>query len=77
VPVRIFLKLPEERSSLLFRAKWGEGGTHSELPGKGEAEAEVWRKREFPGSMHEGLLVIPAIQVDPAQGQYWSTGSKR
>jgi hypothetical protein len=32
--------------------------------------------KEFPGSMHEGLLVISAVQVDPAQRQYWSTGSK-
>jgi hypothetical protein len=28
-------------------------------------------EREFPGSMHEGLLVITAIQVDPEGG---STG---
>jgi hypothetical protein len=34
-----------------------EGGTHSELLGKGKGEAEDWGKREFPGSMHEGLLV--------------------
>jgi hypothetical protein len=26
--------------------------------------------KEFPGSMHEGLLVTTAVQVDPAQGQY-------
>jgi hypothetical protein len=32
--------------------------------------------KEFPGSTHEGLLIIPAVQVDPARGQYWSTGSK-
>jgi hypothetical protein len=26
--------------------------------------------------MHEGLLVTTAAQVDPALGQYWSTGSE-
>jgi hypothetical protein len=25
-------------------------------------------EREFPGSMHEGLLVITAVQVDLARG---------
>jgi hypothetical protein len=30
--------------------------THLELLGKEEGEAEGWRKREFPGSTHEGLL---------------------
>jgi hypothetical protein len=65
VPIGIFPNLPEE-SSLLFRAK-GEGDIHPELPGKGEGEAESWGKREFPGPMHERLLVITAIQVDPAQ----------
>jgi hypothetical protein len=55
----------------------GEEDTHPELPGKGEGEAEGWGKREFPGSMHEGLFIIPTVQVDPAQRQYWSTGSKR
>jgi hypothetical protein len=54
-----------------------EGYTHPELPGKGEGEAEGWGKREFPGSTHEGLLIILAVQVNPAQRQYWSTGSKR
>jgi hypothetical protein len=49
---------------------------HPELLGKQEREAEGWEKRDFPGSMHEGLLVITAVQVDPVQGQYWSTGSK-
>jgi hypothetical protein len=44
---------------------------------KGEGKAECWGKREFPGSTHEELLIIPAVQVDPAQRQYWSTGSKR
>jgi hypothetical protein len=77
VPVGIFPKLPEERSTLLFRAKAGGRGTHPELPGKGEGETEGWGKREFPGSMHEGLMVITAVQVDPTQRQYWSIGSKR
>jgi hypothetical protein len=54
----------------------GEGDTHPGLLGKAEGEAEDWGKREFPGSMHEGLLVNTAVQVDLAQGQYWSTGSK-
>jgi hypothetical protein len=75
VPIEVFPKLSEERSSLLFRAKGG-GETHPELPGKGEGEAEGWGKREFSGSVHKGLLVITAFQIDPAQGQYWSTGSK-
>jgi hypothetical protein len=44
---------------------------HPELLGKEEGETEGWGKREFPGSKHEGLLVITA-----ARGQYWSTGSK-
>jgi hypothetical protein len=38
-----------------------------ELLGKEEGEAEDWGKREFPSSTHEGLLVITAVQVDPAQ----------
>jgi hypothetical protein len=46
----------------------GEGDTHPELPGKGEGEAEGWGKREFPGSIHEGLLVITAVHVDPPKG---------
>jgi hypothetical protein len=37
-----------------------------ELLGKEEGEAEDWAKREFPGSMHERLLVIPTVQVNPA-----------
>jgi hypothetical protein len=59
--------LPEERNSLLFSEKWGgERGRRDQGLGK----------TEFPGSMHEGLLVTTALQVNPAQGQYWSTGSK-
>jgi hypothetical protein len=76
MPVEIFSKLPKERSSLQLEQS-GEEDTHPELPGKREGEAEGWGKREFPGSTHEGLLIIPAVQVDPAQRQYWSTGSKR
>jgi hypothetical protein len=49
---------------------------HPELLGKEEGEAEDWVKREFPGSVHEGLLVSTAVHVYPAQGQNWSTGSK-
>jgi hypothetical protein len=45
--------------------------------GKGKERLRVKGKREVPCSMHEGLLIIPAVQVDPAQRQYWSTGSKR
>jgi hypothetical protein len=51
--------------------------TYPELPGKGGGEYEGWEKREFTGSMLEGLLVITAVQVDPAQRQYWSTGNRR
>jgi hypothetical protein len=29
-------------------------------------------EREFPGSMHEGLLIITAVQVNPTRG---STGA--
>jgi hypothetical protein len=54
----------------------GERDTHHELSEKEEGEAEGWGNREFPGSMHEGLLVTTAVQVYPSQGQYWSTGSK-
>jgi hypothetical protein len=43
---------------------------------KGKKRLRVGEK-EFPGSTHEGLLIIPAVQVNPAQRQYWSTGSKR
>jgi hypothetical protein len=53
-----------------------EGDTHPELLWKEEGEAEVGGK-EFPGSTHEELLVTTVVQVDPAQGQYWTTGSKR
>jgi hypothetical protein len=53
-----------------------EGDTHPQLLGKGEGEAEAWGKREFPGSTHEVSLVTTAVQVNPAQGQYWSTGIK-
>jgi hypothetical protein len=31
--------------------------THPEVLGEGEGEAEGWRKREFAGSVHEGLLL--------------------
>jgi hypothetical protein len=41
-------------------------GIHPELLGKEEGEAEGWEKGELPGSTHEGLLVIPAVQFDPA-----------
>jgi hypothetical protein len=47
-----------------------------ELLGKREGKAEDWVKREFPGSVHEGLLVATAAQVNPAKGQYWSSGNK-
>jgi hypothetical protein len=50
--------------------------THPELLGKEEGKADGWGKRKFPGSTHEGLLVTTAVLVDPAQGQYWSIGSK-
>jgi hypothetical protein len=76
-PVRIFPKLPEERSALLFIAKAGRGTLILNCLGKGKERLRVGRKRVFPGSTHEGLLVTTAVQVNPAQGQYWSTGSKR
>jgi hypothetical protein len=44
--------------------------------GKGKERLKIRGKREFPGSMDEGLLVTTAVQVDPDQRQYWSTGSK-
>jgi hypothetical protein len=75
VPVGIFPKFPEERSSLLFRVNGGRGTLRLNFLGKGKERMRVGGK-EFPGSKHEGLLVITAVQVDPAQGQYWSTGSK-
>jgi hypothetical protein len=37
--------------------------------GKGKERLRVGGK-EFLGSTHEGLLIIPAVQVDPAQRQY-------
>jgi hypothetical protein len=75
MPVGIFPNSLKKLTAIY--SKGGEGDTHPELPGEGEREAEGWGKREFPGSTHEGLLIIPAVQVDPAQRQYWSTGSKR
>jgi hypothetical protein len=76
MPVGIFPKLPEERSSLLFTAKAGRGTLILNCLGKGKERLRV-EEKEFPGSTHEGLLITPAVQVDPAQRQYWSTGSKR
>jgi hypothetical protein len=75
MPVGIFPKLPEERSSLLFTPKVGRGTLILNFLGRGKERLRVAEK-EFPGSMHEGLLIIPAVQVDPVQRQYWSTGSK-
>jgi hypothetical protein len=46
MPVGIFPKLPEERSSLLFRAK-GEGDSHPELPGKGKERLRVGGQESF------------------------------
>jgi hypothetical protein len=46
VPSGIFPKFPEERSSLLFRAK-GKRNTHPELPGREEGETEIWGKESF------------------------------
>jgi hypothetical protein len=45
-----------------------EEATHPELFGKEERETEDWGKREFPGSMHKGLLVITTVQVNPVRG---------
>jgi hypothetical protein len=67
---------------LPFRTKWE--ATHPDLVGKGETED--WGKGEFPGSIHEGLLVITAIQVNPTRGStgaleargdlhFWATGT--
>jgi hypothetical protein len=67
----VFSKLTDG-SPLVFRTK-GEA-THPELLEKEEGEAEGWGKREFPGSMHGN---IPAVQVNPAQRQYWSTWKQR
>jgi hypothetical protein len=50
------------------RLKQQGEATHPELLGKEEGEAEGWGKREFPGSVLEGSLVITAVHVDPAQG---------
>jgi hypothetical protein len=49
---------------------------HPELLGKGEGEAEGWGKRDFPGSMHKRLLVITAVQVNPARAvlEHWKQG---
>jgi hypothetical protein len=66
VPVGIFPKLLEERSSLLFRAKRGRGTLIMNCLGKGKERLKVGGIREFPGTTHEGLLVILAVQVNPA-----------
>jgi hypothetical protein len=76
VPAGIFPKLPEEGSPLLFRAKGGRETLILNYLGKGKERPRIGGKREFPGSIHEGLLVTTAVRVNPAQGQYWSTGSK-
>jgi hypothetical protein len=54
----------------------GEGNTHTELLGKGKGEAEDWGKREFPGSMHEGLLVtlLPRWSCQRAVLEHWKQG---
>jgi hypothetical protein len=60
---------------LLFRAK-REGASILNYLGKGKERLRIGGK-EFPGLTHKGLLVTTVVQVDLAQGQYWSTGSKR
>jgi hypothetical protein len=62
--------LQKEESHCCLEQK-GEA-THPELLGKGEGEAEDWEKREFPGSMHVGLLVATAAQLILPEG---STGA--
>jgi hypothetical protein len=57
--------LVEEGNPLLFRTKGKV--TPTDLKGKGRRSRGLGG-REFPGSMHEGLLVITAAQVDPARG---------
>jgi hypothetical protein len=47
VPVTIFPKLPEERSSLLFRAKWGGGTFTLSYLGKGKERLRVGKKESF------------------------------
>jgi hypothetical protein len=47
VPLGIFPKLPEERSSLLFRAKGREGDIQLELLGKGKERLRVGGKESF------------------------------
>jgi hypothetical protein len=71
VPVGIFPKLPEERSSLLLR----RGTFTLNYLEKGKERLRIGGK-EFLGSTHEGLLVTTAVQVDPARRQYWNIGNK-
>jgi hypothetical protein len=47
VPVRIFPKLPEERSSLLFTAKAGRGTLILNCLGKGKERLRVGGKESF------------------------------
>jgi hypothetical protein len=47
VPVGIFPKLPEERSSLLFRAKVGRGTLILNCLGKGKERLRVGGKESF------------------------------
>jgi hypothetical protein len=77
VPVRVFFTNSLMKEAHCCLEQSGKVDTYPELLGKGEGEAEGWGKRGFPGSTYEGLLVITLVQVDPAQGQYWRTGSKR
>jgi hypothetical protein len=44
--------------------------------GKRKEGLRVGGKESFQAQHMRGLFMIPAVQVDPAQGQYWSTGSK-
>jgi hypothetical protein len=53
-----------------------KGGIHLELFGKGEGEDEDRRKREFPDSMLEGLLVTLLSRLILPEGstQHWKQG---
>jgi hypothetical protein len=75
VPVGTFPKLPEERSSLLFRAKWGRGTLILNCLGKGKERLRVGKKessqaqcmRDYWSSLLSRLSCLRAVL------EHWKT----
>jgi hypothetical protein len=75
VPAEIFPKLPEEGSPLLFRAKGGRRTLILNYLGKGKERLRIGEKR-VSSLNTRGIIGHIALQVNPVQGQYWSTRSE-